>query len=198
MSDETITELFARYRAAYEAGEDPDMAAMLAEAGADAALLAAVVEEYHATSPAPLDFDAIEAFAASPAFAPTFGEVLRAAWTQHGMLRRVLVDRLIVELGLRPEARGRLDQRLHQVETGQHSSRQVSNRLLGALDRILPGVSGALTAAGDGPPIAGRAGRARYARQSDEPMGELAAHRAYASAPAPLEYPEVDELFQAD
>ena len=109
MTDETITELFARYRAAYEAGEQPDMAAALAEAGDDAELLAMVLEDYHARTPAPLDLDAIEAFAAAPASAPTFGEVLRAAWTQQGMLRRVLVDRLVAELALRPEARGRLD-----------------------------------------------------------------------------------------
>ena len=197
MTDETITELFARYRAAYEAGEQPDMAAALAEAGDDAELLAMVLEEYHARTPAPLDLDAIEAFAAAPVSAPTFGEVLRAAWTQQGMLRRVLVDRLVTELALRPEARGRLDQRLHQVETGQHPARQVSSRLLGALDRILPGVSAALSASAEGSGSAGGSARVRYARRSDEPLYDLAAPD-YSRAPAPPEFPEVDELFQAD
>ncbi len=198
MSDERITELFARYRAAYEAGEQPDMAAALAEAGDDAELLATMLEEYHAVTPAPLDLDAIEAMAASPAFAPSFGEVLRAAWTQQGMLRRVLVDRLVVELGLRPEARGRLDERLHQVETGQHPARQVSSRLLGALDRILPGVSAALSASAERPGFAGGSRGLVYSRLSDASLHEVAAVAAYAEAPAPPEFPEVDRLFQAD
>jgi hypothetical protein len=196
MTDETITELFARYRAAYEAGERPDMAAALAEAGDDAELLALVLEEYHAVTPAPLDLDAIEALAASPAFAPTFGEVLRAAWTQQGMLRRALVDRLVAELGLRAEARGRLDERLHQVEIGQHPARQLSSRLLAALDRILPGVSAALSAAPQGSGISARPSRV-FSRLSDEPRG-VVAPPAHAAAPAPSEFPEVDELFQAD
>lgn len=194
MTDETITELFARYRAAYEAGEQPDMAAALTAAGDDAELLAMVLEEYHAGTPAPLDLDAIEAFAAAPVSVPTFGEVLRAAWTQQGMLRRVLVDRLVAELELRPEARGRLDQRLHQVETGQRPARQVSSRLLGALDRILPGVSAALAAAGQGSGGGARQS-AVFSRLSDEPRGTVS---LYAAAPAPSEFPEVDELFQAD
>jgi hypothetical protein len=121
--------------------------------------------------------------------------VLRAAWTRQGLLRRVLVDRLVVELGLRPEARGRLDERLHQVETGRHPSQQVSRRLLGALDRILPGVSAALAAAGESSGLAGRSRGVMYSRLSDDADYFTAPARA---AAAPSEFPEVDELFQAD
>ena len=196
MNDERITELFARYRAAYEAGENPAMAVLLAEAGDEFGLLAAVIEEYHASALPAFDLDEIERLAASPAFAPTFGEVLRAAWTEQRLMRRVLVDRLVVELGLRPEARGRLDKRLHEVESGQHSSREVSRRLLAALDRILPGVATALAAARDSfsSPASPSAAGARFSRASDDVRH--AAFREY--VPPPSEFPEVDELFQAD
>ena len=109
-------------------------------AGNDYERMGELIARYHERSPQVVDLDRVLARADAPAFAPTFGEVLRAAWTREGMLRRVLVDRLMPELGLRGEARGRFDERLHEVEVGAHPARQVSRRLLGALDRILPGV----------------------------------------------------------
>src|SRR5262245_34152362 len=105
MTDDRITALFADYRAAYEAGEDPDMAATLAAAGGERELLASVLEEYHARTPPPFDADRIEALAASSAFAPTFGEVLRAAWTRQGIVRRRVVELLGDAFKLQPDAR---------------------------------------------------------------------------------------------
>ena len=197
MTDETITELFARYRAAYEAGEQPDMAAALAEAGDDAELLALVLEEYHAVTPAPLDLDAIEALASSPAFAPTFGEVLRAAWTQQGMLRRVLVDRLVRGAG--SSARGSWATRRAAAPGGDRAA------------SCAPGVFAAAWCARPGPPWRGccavglhrqlgvrrSTGRARVLASQRRRSHEVADAR-YARPPRPPEFPEVDELFQAD
>jgi hypothetical protein len=174
------------------------VAAVLAAAGDERELLAAVLEDYHARTPAPVDLDRVAALAAAPAFAPAFGEVLRAAWTREGMLRRVLIDRLVTELGLRPAARDRLDERLHEVEAGRHPARQVSRRLLGALDRILPGVGPALAATGESDSAGwDRAvgGAPAFARLSDERHYGRALREAM---PPPAEFPEVDELFQAD
>jgi len=198
VTDDRIIELFARYRAAYEAGAAPDMAAALAAAGDDSDALAAVLEDYHAVTPAPLDLDAIARLAASPAFAPTFGEALRAAWTRQGMLRRVLVDRLLAELGLRVEARGYLDERLHAVEVGRHPA-AVSRRLLEALERVLPGVSDALASTGGSTPLpAAPAIRFnRVAALTGADGDEWTEERRAVSGAAPR-FPEVDALFQAD
>jgi hypothetical protein len=195
MTEDRITRLFGRYRAAYEAGDAPDMAAVLAEAGDEADLLAAVLAEYHARTPAPLDLAAIEALAATAAFAPTFGEVLRAAWTQRGMLRRVLVDRLVMELGLRPASRERLDERLHDVETGSHPPDEVSGRLLAALDRILPGVAAALAHVSPAPGAGGPS--VQFARQSGA-VGVAFEMAPPSSGRDDAGVGEVDALFQAD
>src|SRR5438309_1563115 len=87
-----------------------------------------------------------------------------------------------------PTSRQRLE-----VETGRHPARQVSRRLLGALDRVLPGVAESLSAVRDAP-SAGRAAPARYyARRSDEArsVADVAEARGVIADVGP-DFPEVD------
>jgi hypothetical protein len=197
VTDDTRLEaLFERYRLAVEAGQDPDMAALLDEAGDKRDDLAKILEHYHSSVPAKVDLQQVDALAASDAFAPAFGEVLSAARESRGMLRRVLVERLVAALGFSDALRPRVDQRLHELEAGLRPARGVSPRVLDALDAILGGVGSALRASRDlpGAPAGGPA--AVFQRlPSGEAKPDLAQPAEPGAQADEAELAEVDRLF---
>jgi hypothetical protein len=133
MADE-VFRLFDEYAASFARGERPDARAYLARAGEGADELAALIDRYLESAPAP------EADAEARALAAAWVEgepPLLALRTQRGLKREAVVDALMGSLGLDPAKRKKVERYYHQLETGLLDPRRVSGRVFEVLGETL-------------------------------------------------------------
>jgi hypothetical protein len=131
---------FADFTAAWEGGERPDPAAVIAAAPqADREPLAAMIAAYLAAHPrADVTEAEVAARAADPRSEPprAWAELLPALRARTGTTRSALVERLAAALG-HPEARAQVEEHVHDLETGQLEPRRVRPPVVAALAQIL-------------------------------------------------------------
>jgi hypothetical protein len=177
-----LDDLFARYADAYAAGERPQAREYLAEAGADADELAALIDGFLARVPTrPADAGTVELLDAFLAAEPPL-VALRAS---RGVRVDDVVARLVAELGLRAEATPKVKRHYERLERGLLDAGHVSDRVWDVLARALPGARQLAR------PVPAPAAQARtFFRAADAP----AVARTAAMGPAD-EPDEVDELF---
>jgi hypothetical protein len=201
----SLDELFAEYLAAEQRGERPDLAGLLDRAGAEREQLADLIDAHLALAePRPDEAD-IERLAADPRLAPpplAWPDVLVAARRRLRLTRGAAVERLAGLLGIGgPPGRARVEERYHELETGQLDPRGVSDRLVDALGRLYPDAVEALARTRSQAAGAFAPPRAAYHRAAGPPPA------AAAAAPDPEttsarerrdpEVERVDELFGA-
>jgi hypothetical protein len=198
VSEDLVIGLLDDFRRRREAGERPDPLDYLDRAGPDRAVLAGALELLLADVPAPPPAPGeLERLAAHPRFAPRgWPELLVQAREERRLLRRTAVARLTDLLGLAPSAAEPVGRRLHELEAGTLSPAGVSERVIGALDRLYDGIGEALrrTQHLTAPPPS-PAPMAVFHRAADEPPPlELRAYAGAADEPS-AEAAEVDRLF---
>ena len=176
---ERADELFARYADAHAAGESPQAREYLAEAGASADELAALIDAFLARAPArPPGAESAELLDAFLAEEPPL-VALRAA---RGVRVDDVVARLVADLDLPEAATATVKRHYQRLEQGLLDAGGVSERVWVVLARVLPGAS-QLT--GILPPAPAPA----YYRASDRPVLAAPAH-------ADIDEPdETDALF---
>ena len=129
-------ELFARYADAYAAGERPQAREYLAEAGADADELAALIDSFLARAPArrpdPESAELLDAFLADE-------PPLVALRSARGVRVYEVVTRLVSELGLGEDARAKVKRHYQRLEQGLLDASGVSERVWAVLAGVLPG-----------------------------------------------------------
>jgi hypothetical protein len=201
----SLDELFAEYLAAEQRGERLDVAVLLDRAGAERAELADLIDAHLALAAPRPDEAAIERLAADPRLAPpplAWPDVLVAARQRLRLTRGAAVERLAGLLGVRgAPARERVEERYHELETGQLDPRGVSERLVDALGQLFPDAVQALARTRSQPAGALAPPRAAYHRPAGAPAPAPAAEEPRAAAPPPPADPEVrqvDALFGVD
>ncbi len=133
MADE-VFRLFDEYAARFARGERPDAREYLARAGEGADELAALIDRYLESAPAP----AADADARALSQAWLEGEPpLLALRTQRGLKREAVVDALVGRLGLDPAKRKKVERYYHRLETGLLDPARVSGRVFEVLAETL-------------------------------------------------------------
>jgi hypothetical protein len=133
MADE-VFELFDDYAARFARGERPDAREYLARAGEEADELAALIDRYLESAPAPAPHKDTRALAA----AWIEGEPpLLELRNRRGLKRDAVVEALINALSLDPAKRGKVKRYYHQLETGLLEPRGVDQRVFDVLAETL-------------------------------------------------------------
>lgn len=131
---DSVTELFDEYVRRREAGERPDVEEFLRRAGDRAPELGDRIDAHLVSAPAPAPTP--EILAAMGAWLE--GEpTLLAVRTGRRTRRADVVERLRSLLGLPENARGRLAENYHRLETGLLDVSRIDERLRSALDQVL-------------------------------------------------------------
>lgn len=184
---DSVTELFDEYVRRREAGERPDVEALLQRAGDRAPELGERIDAYLVSAPAPTPSpELIAAMGAWMEGEPT----LLAVRTGRRARRADVVERLRSLLGLPENARERLAENYHRLETGLLDVSRIDERLRSALDQVLGArIQDLPLWAPPAPDVA--AMMPRLAAPIDEPTADVAFSLAH---PDPVEA-EVDRLF---
>jgi len=133
MSD-LVNRLYDEYRTRYAAGERPDAADYVAQAGDAGDALAELLDDFLRTAPAPDPLS--ETVAAVRAIAA--GEpALLAQRTARGVRREAVVDALMTRLRLKKAGRPKVEERYHELETGLLDAGRVDTRVLDAIAAAL-------------------------------------------------------------
>ena len=133
MADDVFA-LFDDYAARFARGERPDARAYLARAGEGAEELAALIDRYLESAPAPApDEDARAVAAGWVAGEPP----LLALRTRRGLKRDEVVDALMSSLGLDSEKRDKVKRYYHRLEGGLLEPARVDRRVFEALAETL-------------------------------------------------------------
>lgn len=199
----TVDELFASYRAAYEAGEADPRPYLARVSGADRRELAALIDGF-LTRVAPPPFDpaqqdpltsrAVGSLMAQMR-AETWRTLLPAAEAAAGLSRAEVVDRLARALGV-ADKRDKVHLRYHEMERGRLVPERVRPRVLESLAAILGLSVERLREAGlrMAPPPPAAPAASVFARSVALPP-DVPAH-APAAEPEDERWDEVDDLFQ--
>ena len=133
MADE-VFELFDDYAVRFARGERPDAREYLARAGEGADELAALIDRYLESAPAPaVDEDARALAAAWIEGEPPLLELRN----RRGLRRDAVVDALISAFGLDPAKREKVKGYYHRLETGLLEPRGVNSRVFDVLAKTL-------------------------------------------------------------
>lgn len=144
-----LGELMAEAVAALDERRFGDVDAILERAGADRQELLDMIELSLALrGPAQPSPQVVDAIAASPMFdVRPWSEVLTAARKAEGLKRPALVAQLAARLGVGDDAgRARLEERYHELETGQLEPARVRPAVVDALGDLLGGIRETLAA----------------------------------------------------
>ena len=193
MSDRA-QELFERFVDAHAAGERPDPAGAIAEAGPDADALSAMLVAYLASHPhQPTAAEVLE-MAARPELEPArpwpelLPELRARSHTTRGSLIRQLAERLGVG-----QSESQVEGYVHELETGRLSPQRVRPAVVDALAAILA-VPRAVLEAGRSlpePQAFSATHSAVFARQTEAPSADVMSMLADEAPPDP----RVDDLF---
>jgi hypothetical protein len=191
MSDRVV-DLFERFLLERDAGEDPDPAVFVAEAGDDGEALSGMIAAYLATHPGQPTADDVVAFAARPELEVPrpWSELLPDLRAREHTTRTSLVERLAAALGVKG-AEPQVDGYVHELEAGLRSPLDVRPAVVSALAEILRVPRGLLEAsralAAPSPDPGSPVAFARMAAVPDNAMDMLASE--------PAHDPRVDDLF---
>jgi crotonobetainyl-CoA:carnitine CoA-transferase CaiB-like acyl-CoA transferase len=191
-----VEERFAAFTSAWERGEDPDPAAVLADASEDERpALGAMIAAYLSANPrTDVPEEVVAARAADAASEPPLAwpELLPDLRRQARVTRSALVRRLAAALGF-PEATEQVEEHVHGLETGRLPAGRVRPAVVAGLASILDVPESLLEAGrrigrpGVQPAAMAAFSRAERARDAAAPTEELRA--------SPARNPEVDDLF---
>jgi hypothetical protein len=191
-----VEERFAAFTSAWERGENPDPAAVLADAPEDERpALGAMIAAYLSANPRiDIPEQVVAARAAYAASEPPLAwpELLPELRRQAGVTRSALVQRLAAALGF-PEATEQVEEHVHRLETGLLPAGRVRPAVVAGLATILEVPESLLEAGGRigrpgvQPAAMAAFSRAEPAREAVAPTEELRA--------SPARNPEVDDLF---
>jgi hypothetical protein len=191
-----VEERFEAFASAWERGENPDPAAVLADAPEDErAALGGMIAAYLSASPRmDVPEDVVAARAAGPASEPpvAWPELLPALRERARITRSALVGRLAAALGF-PDATDQVEEHVHGLETGGLPAARVRPAVVAALASILEVPESLLEAGrrlgrpGVEPAAMAAFSRAERARAAAAPMEEL--------QDTPARNPEIDDLF---
>jgi hypothetical protein len=191
-----VEERFEAFASAWERGENPDPAAVLADAPEDErAALGGMIAAYLSASPRMgVPEDVVAARAADPASEPpvAWPELLPALRERARITRSALVGRLAAALGF-PDATDQVEEHVHGLETGGLPAARVRPAVVAALASILEVPESLLEAGrrlgrpGVEPAAMAAFSRAERARAAAAPMEEL--------HDTPARNPEIDDLF---
>jgi hypothetical protein len=180
-------ELFDRFVDAHQAGEAPDPADAIAEAGPAAEALSAMLVAYLATHPHQPTADEVLALAARPEldgprpWPELLPELRERSHTTRGSLIRQLAEKLGVA-----QSESQVEGYVHELETGQLSPRRVRPAVVDALAAILSVPRAVLDAGRSLPePQAFSAPRAVFARQAEASSADALSMLADESLPDP-------------
>lgn len=192
MSDRA-QELFERFVDAHAAGERPDPAHAVAEAGPDADALSAMLVAYLASHPHQPTSDEVLDMAARPELEPArpwpelLPELRERSHTTRGSLIRQLAEKLGVA-----QSESQVEGYVHELETGQLSPQRVRPAVVDALAAILAVPRAVLEAGRSLPePQALSAPSAVFARAAEAPSADAMSMLADEAPPDP----RVDDLF---
>jgi len=183
-----VVELFDEYASAYARGERPHASEFLLRAGSDADELAAMIDRFLATAPAPAaDESAVTVVEAWSAGEPPL-VALRAG---RGVRVDDVVDAIVDEAGVAPAKRAKVKRYYQELEGGLLSPRGVSELVWAAVKRLLG--SEAERAAAWHAPAAPLAAAAAFFRADVSPLADGVLE---ADEPESEQLDEVDELFK--
>jgi hypothetical protein len=127
-------ELFDEFVVRFRRGEEPDLSEYLARAGTEADELARLADRFLQAAPPPAPTEDVVVLAR----AWVCGEPpLLELRVKRGLKRGQVVDSLHERLDLAPELRGKLNERYHELETGQLEPAPVDRRVWEALAAAL-------------------------------------------------------------
>jgi hypothetical protein len=191
-----VEERFEAFTAAWERGENPDPAAVIADAPADErAALGGMIAAYLSANPrTDVPEDVVAARAADPASDPPLAwpELLPVLRQRARVTRSELVKRLAAALGF-PGATEQVEEHVHGLETGGLPAGRVRPAVVAALASILEvpesllEAGRRLTRPGAQPAAVAAYSRAERVRESAAPAEE--------SGTAPARNAEIDDLF---
>jgi hypothetical protein len=181
-------ELFDRFVEAHAAGNRPDPAAAIAEAGYDAESLSAMLVAYLATHPHQPTADEVLAMAARPEldgprpWPELLPELRKRSHTSRSSLVRQLAEKLGVARS-EPQVEGYV----HELETGQLSPQRVRPAVVDALAAILAVPRAVLEAGRSLPePQTFSAPRAVFAREAEASSADALSMLADEAPPDPV------------
>ena len=177
-----VQQLFDEFALRFARGEEPDLRAYLARAGADADALAQLVDAFLAGSPPPPPpAERVESMRAWVRGEPPLLELRKA----RALRRADVVARLRELLGLAEEREAKLRGYYHRLESGGLELRRIDARVWDALAQVFGTDVRGLARRRPAPP------QAAYAyRVADEPVAA-----EYVPDEPPAELDEVDRLF---
>jgi hypothetical protein len=191
-----VEERFEAFTSAWERGENPDPASVIADAPVDErAALGGMIAVYLAANPrTDIPEEVVAARAADPASEPPLAwpELLPELRQRARVTRSALVTRLAAALGF-PAATEQVEEHVHGLETGALPAGRVKPAVVAALASILEVPESLLEAGrrlsrpGVQPAAMAAFSRAERARAAAAPAEELGT--------APARTPEIDDLF---
>jgi hypothetical protein len=180
-------ELFERFVDAQRAGEAPDPAHAIAEAGPDGEALSAMLVAYLATHPPQPTADEVLALAARPELdgPRPWPELLPELRARSHTTRTSLIHQLAEKLGV-TRSESQVGGYVHELETGQLSPQRVRPAVVDALAAVLAVPRSVLEAGRSLPEPQAFAPRAVFAREAEASSADTLSMLADEALPDPV------------